>query len=673
VSIVTFADLIAYPDTQKIALAEISVAESITGTWTLHSGNVYKKTIGNESIALPGGGTYHYLEEVSGLKYGSTTIITTAAVANLATCITTSSSWYQDVAASLLYVNFAGSNPNTNASLLPIMMAFPMRFATQGISLAVTAGTRPFDPFIKNMPMISQVNNQIVGGYSSTSISSLSVNNETGVFDQLLYNYVFEKRFITIRFGGESLPYSEYAVVFKGIITDVEWTRMGVTFNLQSIQEMLAQTTIPAVTFDATYPNIDPAFSGAVIPIAYGNFTTSGTPGRDSIQGIGEDEVTNIGVDTVKIRIVYNPVATVDKVSISYDNMVSWVVATLDAAALPTAANKYSTIAAAVGLEGAVWVRFTAATYAPATSKRPIVRVQFTGHYDGQGGRGYIGATGSEIIDNLLRSSPLSFADSDIDTAAFATALVRANGNQAVYLNKGESIATIIDNVSKGDIGFFYVNNAGKFTYSVWLPSLIADITLTDEDIMEDSLRIMFHTDEQFTTARTGYNRQNTGELKYLYKQTSASQESAKYDNAATKTVNTYLTGDSSAETLSQRLIRLHKNPLASISGVCKWRLGNSNVGDRIGITTARAPYTLGTYSNFIIELTAIQKSFVTGTIAYSGRASAGLNIGTVTAGGYPSFTAATRAERNVSGFVTDDSGYAEPGNPASLNISQVW
>ena len=348
-SITTFAGLIAYPNTQKIALAEISVSEAIIGTWTLHSGNVYKKTIGNESMTLPGGGTYNYLEEVSGLKYGSTTINTATAVADLATCLTTGSSWYQDVSASLLYVNFTGGNPNVDASLLPIMMSFPMRFATQGISLTVAAGARPFDPLIKNIPMISQINNQLAGGYATTAISSISMNNETGIFDQLLYGYIFEKRAITIRFGGESLPYSEYAIVFKGIIAGVEWTRMGVTFNLQSIQQVLAQTTMPSVTFDAAYPNIDPAFSGGMIPIAYGNFTTSGTPGRDSIKAIGEDEVTNIGVDTVKMRVAYNPLATVDKVSISYDNSVSWTVAALDAAALPTAANKYSTLSAIGG------------------------------------------------------------------------------------------------------------------------------------------------------------------------------------------------------------------------------------------------------------------------------------------------------------------------------------
>ena len=729
-SITTFAGLIAYPNTQKIALAEISVSEAIIGTWTLHSGNVYKKTIGNESMTLPGGGTYNYLEEVSGLKYGSTTINTATAVADLATCLTTGSSWYQDVSASLLYVNFTGGNPNVDASLLPIMMSFPMRFATQGISLTVAAGARPFDPLIKNIPMISQINNQLAGGYATTAISSISMNNETGIFDQLLYGYIFEKRAITIRFGGESLPYSEYAIVFKGIIAGVEWTRMGVTFNLQSIQQVLAQTTMPSVTFDAAYPNIDPAFSGGMIPIAYGNFTTSGTPGRDSIKAIGEDEVTNIGVDTVKMRVAYNPLATVDKVSISYDNSVSWTVAALDAAALPTAANKYSTLSAiggaaarfldprgitndgtnlyvtdmnnqtirkivissgvvttyagaagiagsidGTGIQGAIWVRFTAATYDPAASKRPIVRVQFTGHYDGQGGRGYIGATGSEIIDNLLRSAPLSFTDDDIDTAAFATALINANGNQTVYLNQRQSIAAIINDICKGDAGFFYVNNAGKFSYAVWIPSRVTSITLTDEDILEDSLQIAFQTNEQFTVVRAGYNRSNIGDMAHLYKQNSASLEAAKYDNNASKTITTYLTGSSNADVLSQRMLYLHKNPLAYIRGVCKWQLGNCNVGDKIALTTSRAPYSGGEYSSYIIELTSIQKNFVSGTIAFEGRAigGAGLNIGTVTADGYPSFTAATPAERNASGFVTDDYGYAEPGNPASLNISQIW
>jgi len=672
----TFADLVNAPSSLKIALAEITAGEQIPQVgWTLYSGNAYSYPVSAENITLPSGKVFNYTQDVSNVSVAGVNYSVASSPAN---CAATSSSWFYD-GTSTLYVNFNGNNPNTALSLSPVMMQLPLRFSTNPASMAVSAGTRFYDPFIESIPVINQTTSQTTGGYSTTSISRITLSNEDGLFDQLASMYVWQNQAVKILFGGESLPYSEYVTVFGGRITDISWNRKTMTLALQSNQQVLQQMSVPKTQFSsAGYPNSDPSLVGKFSPLAYGVFAPSGTdvPARSAVYPLATDEATYIGSDTALYAGSWADnqngpgVYAISNVRISYDNGTSWTTATPDSGG-PFNSGNYMSVSAANKYRwcapNLLAVRFNAAGYAPASGKRPKVAVELSGKC---AAGGTLLVSISDIIQDLLINYA-GFTSNDIDTASFASAKAASVASVTMFVDAQTPITTVIDKLCQSDFGYFYVNNAGKFAYKVWVGNAVATVALDETSIIRDSLDVGFYVNQQFTKINVGYNANISKGGDFLYSTASDALPSAVYGNNAFKTVTTFLTGQTDATNLAVRQLVLQKYPLSAVRGKCKWQLGNANIGDVISITTTRSPGAGGSYITTPVELVSLTRNMTDGTTEFVGR-SIPQHLGYWTNDSAPGYATATPAQRLVSGFWTDDSGNAVAGD-LSTNGTSVY
>lgn len=571
-------------------------------------------------------------------------------------------------------------NPFTALALAPIMMQLPLRFATdQGVNMACAAGTRYYDPFIKAIPVISQTTQQLTGGYSTTSISSVTLSNDDGLFDQLSALYIWQNQPVKILFGGESLPYSEYVTVFGGRITDIAWTRQSMTLTLQSNQQVLQQQNIPKTQITtAGFPDCDPSAVGKFQPLVYGIFAPSGTdvPARASIQPLATDEATYIASDVALYAGSWADnqngpgVFAVSAVRISYDNGTSWQSAALDAGG-PFTSGNYMNVSSANKYRwcqpNLLAVRFNAAAYAPASGKRPKIAIEFTGKADAGG---VAIASISDIIQDLLINYA-RFTAADIDAASFAAAKAASTAAVTMFIAEQTPITAVIDKLAQSDFGYFYVNNQGKFAYKVWQGNAAPSVTLDDTMILRDSLEVGFYVNQQFTKINVGYNGSNSRTGDFLYASASDALPASVYGNRAFKTVSTFLAGQTAAANLAYRQLILQKYPLSAVKGKCKWQIGNANIGDVISITSARSPGAGGSYIAMPFELVSITRNMETGTTEFIAR-SIPQHLAYWTAADAPGYAAATPAQRLVSGYWTDDYGNAVAGDFSTNGVS-VW
>lgn len=691
-SITTFADLISKPATHKIALAEITVGEQVTATWTLHAGNVYKITYGSDVITLPGNGMQQVLqEEVIDFKaYNGSSFASYVIQTSVSQVSALNYSWWHDFANTTLYVNFGGLNPNTDVSLIPAMLYFVVRIATEGVSFLLYSaqvwGTlqwsqflwentapadRYYDPYLQSIPSISQSTKQLLGGYATTSVSNIVINNKSGFFDSFLQNYVWENQKVTVKFGGENLPYSEYATVFQGTIIEKTWTRDAITLQVRSWQDRLLDLIPRNIFTVAAYPNMNPQMVGSVRPIAYGTFTSRTAPLVTAI-----DESTYIASDAVKFMIADHALYSIDNVYVSYDGGATWISCTNDGATPPIAANKYTGDAA----NGVVIVRFNAASYSVANNNRPLVKVAFKGKKNADTTQMVKTA---DVVQDLLCTYGLFSATGDLVTTEFTASKTNSDAVIQVYINSATRISDVLDLICKSDFAFLFVNNAGKFVYRVWIADRSgSSIALDDTDLID--IQVNFLKDDQYTSVRIAYAQALTGSSAlfggpnqdYLYSLLTDTIAVNKYGVTSTLVINTCLQTSAVAASLAARSLMIHKLPVATISGIVKWQLGAANIGDKISITTSRAPYTSGAYASFLAEITGLKKDFASGTIHFEAKAldalASGLNSGFWTSDAYSNWNVVP-SEKATAGYWCDDNGFASTSDPTSFNVSTWW
>lgn len=103
------------------------------GSWSLHSGNAYKATIGSGITILAVQKLWLYVVDSYGRPKSEMTNVASAAA-----CVSTNDSWYYDSAAGIMYCNFAGDNPLTN----DLYATYPVEYIpNQGNSLIWITGS----------------------------------------------------------------------------------------------------------------------------------------------------------------------------------------------------------------------------------------------------------------------------------------------------------------------------------------------------------------------------------------------------------------------------------------------------------------------------------------------------------------------------------------------------
>lgn len=655
----TLPALKAAPASEKLWLCEISAGEQLAAVWTAASGNAWTLPFGRDIIPLPDGTNYPLIEEVSGVSVNGTAY----AAATSGTVGSTNNSFYHDLAAGILYVNFAGLNPNTSTAIEMVMAWFPLRFATRGLSLNPGGGDRFFHPFLQVSPSISDMAGQALGGRITMQSGDVTLAASSGLFDAILHTYVWENRPITIRSGGDALPYSEYAVTFTGTIKSKAWTGDAVTFTVVSKDQRLLDS-MPAATFTLTaWPTMDPNIQGRVIPYAWGLFGFD-----DALPAFPVDEASQIASNTVRFKALNHEFSALS-VWVSYDGGVTKTQCAASGSNPPSSANQYYAGATELAA-GELYVRFTASSYDPAAGKRPLVFVACTGRQSG----GVPIQYGPDIWNDIMLNHA-GYVSADINAAELAASRAESSAPMSLYIPESRPMVDVIEEICRSDYAWAQLDRFGLFVYHTFCPSRdFGSPELTDLDLL-GRLEAPYRSEDLFTKVRVGYCRRNTGNRDYLYSSATDTAAAAKYGTPASKLILSCLRYEADATELAQRQLMMGSSPKALVRGKCKLQLADKSAGARICITTRRAPYTGGKFTRMIVELTQIQRDG--GVTSFSGfvlsRDISGQNICILTDDSAADYDVASEAERQHNGYLSDDDDYVSPGNPSTKNISKTW
>lgn len=223
-----------------------------------------------------------------------------------------SGSYWHDTDNEMLYVHPSGDNSPINYTMMGF---FWLRFATKGIQL----GDYYFEPYIseKGVPSLSVKNNNIHWGVSNIGLGVLQLSNSNGYFDQISKRFVWTNKLIKLLLGGESLPYTEYEVLFTGRVRDKKCNQRTFSLKLKSMAfDLLRKLPVNDFTI-SDYPNLEDGIEGNPIPYYYGSYNSLQAPVVWCIN-------TSYGSDVYQFKICDHPIWSITQVYIDYDDGDGW-------------------------------------------------------------------------------------------------------------------------------------------------------------------------------------------------------------------------------------------------------------------------------------------------------------------------------------------------------------
>ena len=409
----TFSGIMTSPNSEKIYIAEMVVAQQLN-LWLAGSGTdadfefvddddfefvdeddftfvgagvgvVYRHDFLDETITFSDGHTEYFRKILSSITEDGVELTKKTSSADV---VSATGSWYQDISTGLVYVNTTdSSNPNGHY----IVGFFQLRLSTKAIELDGNF----YEPYIseKGIPTIHYRSKEIYWGSEVITSGSISLINNDGFFDQIFRTFIWSSKQITIKLGGDQLPYSEYSTIFTGTIQGKRFTRRSVEFQLKAKSFDLFQS-IPLDKFTASvYVNMDPDKEGVPIPYYYGVYSEQQAPIVTCI---------NTGAAPVySFKICDHPIYSISQVYIDYNDGDGWQ-------------------AIAHSNENLTYATFdiSSADFAIGTTK---VKVAFSGIYDSS-----VVEVPADIVENIL-TSILSYTGADIDSTSFSESVTESD------------------------------------------------------------------------------------------------------------------------------------------------------------------------------------------------------------------------------------------------------
>jgi len=633
-----FTDFKDEVTSEKVFLAEIQVAEKVTG-WTQYpASSAYYKSYLNETITLAdeNSSTETVRKEVVAVEEDGTALTEKSSVANV---VANAGSFYHDTDAGTLYVHTSGSDTPDDHTIIAY---FWLYFGTKGIEL----NGKFYEPYIheRGIPTLKQRNANIHWGISEISSGNLVLINNRGYFDQISRKFIWRNKKVKLLLGGNDLAYGEYETLFTGIIVDKVFTRREVTLRLKSTAFRLLES-IPTTFFDTTtYPNMDPNKAGWAMPIYYGNYDSRISPIVTCVD--------NPGVNQYIFRVAVHSLKSISGASISYSG-----------------SSTFNTIAMDSYSESDATVQLTAAGYVNGYSK---VRVAFEGKADASGN---LIESGVSIVEDLL-TSYCGYSSADIDATSSTCSAAIAEFNLNVPIEAEVQALAVIERVCVSELAYFDEDGDGQLRYRVWEPTITPSAPKVDDiDFLEPTPVIQDDSEWLFYKVRIGHSyRCWSGG--WIYDDYYNADSQYKYGIDDELTVNTYLRSSNDGDTLARRMTILTRDPSPILTGRFKTPIINRLLGDKLQITLDRAPYeTAGGYDDRVFEIFGSELSFfpLEHKIQARDLVDYGKGQGFWMATGSPTYGACTQQQRDNSGFWCDTSGYAETADKDSLDKSRWW
>lgn len=634
----SFTALMAEPTSKKIFLAEINVAEELLG-WTLTAGqtNTYEISFLNETVTLADTTTENIRKAISSIEEDGTALGAQGSIANVEG---NAGSYWHDTANSKLYIHPSGSD---SPLLHTILGFFWLYFATEGIIL----NSIYYEPYLsdRGIPTLKQSNPNLYWGVSTIGGGNLCLLNGRGYFDQISKAFIWTNKKVKILLGGDSLAYGEYKLLYTAWIVDKMFTRQEFILEINS-QAFNLMRQIPINKFwESNYPNLDPYMEGKPIPIYYGEYNSSLAPVVTCIDSA-------YGTDTYQFKICDHCIESIDHAYVIYED-----------------GNDWSTIAISN-------TNTTLATFTVLDSDFVLgqsrIKVAFHGKSTAGGSTAFGGAP--EIVEDLL-TDILNYAATDLESTAFAASKTESENILNVPIEKVTQALTIIEKICQSDLAFFDEDENGHLRYRTWKPYLVSTYTEIDGTDFIEMPEFIEDNKQLYSTVSIGYAYSCSRE-KYKFVDKTEAKTQYKFDRNEQLELKTYLRTKSDATILAQRINYLTRDPTLKLNANFKMPLIDKNLGDKVEITLDRVPSTNSSgYTNQVFEINEKQISYspLINEMQMFNLKDFGGYIGYWTSAAAPKWSTASDAQKRVAGYWSDSSGYADPSDSSSLNVSLWW
>jgi hypothetical protein len=644
----SFSDLKAAPVSRKIAVVEATVGEQPIG-WSqvgAPNTNAYSVSYKYETVTLTTGPSSKILKAVTDVKENGTSLTEKTSVTDVHA---TAGSWYHDVDNGTLYVRTTGTvDPDTSL----VVAYFKLYFASED---GVHLNDVYWEPYLVSIPNASQQVESIFFGTSVFGNGDVALLNTHGFFDTLFGKWIWERGEVVCKIGGDNLNYEEYQTVFTGIVDSKRWSETEVVLSLISKHQKLERTLPKNVYTTTAYPNLEGAAEGRPIPIAYGIFT--------------DDAPLVTCIDTAytggkrQFKICDHAIVSIQQVQVDFGDGAGWQNISHGDVSLSAATfTVLNSDFLALGADG--WVE--------GSTK---VRVKFNGR-DTTGG-GTAQQVGANIVKDLLTDSNygLGLPTSDLDTTEFTDSAGISDMTLNVFIDEERSAIEWIDKIARSDHAFFFAKNDGKLVYRTWEPTDLATTSTFDRTDFLDQIDVEFDPENFYTEVGVQYaERYSTGE--FLQVVEAATDEQNLFGEKTKKQFETFVSNNSDAVILAGRILLFGKSPNPSLTFKTKLQGFTLNIGDKIAVTSARAPIAGGAgWEGKVFEVTSITRDFgaSVATVVCDYLKGVGDDIGIWSPSTAPAWASASETEKLDQGFWTDVNGFADPNDQTSKNVSLWW
>jgi len=631
---------------EAIVLVEITPKQKLAG-WSKTAGrtNVWEITFENfVGTDIQKGGLYRKL---TGLRQNDVDL---TEVASIAACDAAAGSWYYDEqslgSTSTLYCSTTGS---VDPDLYTAMVSF---FRIHLASHPRIFGRIIYDPRLtaEALPSVTESTEDLFWGpVKRVASGELSISNADGMFDRLSATWAWKNAKVRVYFGGDSLAHTpggggDYAEIAELYVESIAPGMKTMTLMVRDKQKVAYRNLPVTPIFEDNYPNTDEEVRGTRIPLLFGVKTGITPKLVDTTDNKGKYLVADPAYQTLySIDAVYDDGVEIDAGDMTLD---------LTGCSL-TILGQYS------GTPGVVTCD---ATGQPARGKAWETSTDYLKYY---------GEIVCEIYTNYL-----GLLDAEIDSTGATDSDAFQPWAQAAYIQDEQSARTYIRNFERGVMGRTIRGLTGLIQPTIWYPYYPVGAPVLDDPIIMEFApetkietifsRVLVRYAENPTSRRFLTRERTDNEARYV-------QLDGRTED---RVITTYLTTAAQAVELAERVRFVSANPDTEVR-VIETGLGMSEVkiGDRILLTTARAPSADGSWTNRVMEVIQIIRSFspIPRIELLLNNQKGVTGIGNWTTPTAADWADATEEQKQVQGFWTDDNGYIDPADESSADASRWW
>lgn len=645
-----FAAFISSRVRDENVLLEISprlVLSGFSATGAPYS-NTYQMSVPNSD-----GGVFR---KVTGVRENATDLTERTSVSDVNA---NAGSWYWDISTGILYVRSStGSDPDTFSAYQAIVKFF---FSTKPVVLLLTDGDastatyyRPW--VVGTLPELVERDNDSVFGTKITQGGDITMLNTGGWWNTVVAHdgdYRWKNAKVDMCLGGSygstSLLRSQYEHIASYLVEDLAASEEEVVLSVHPLVLHLNESIPKTPYFSSSYPNLGEGVEGTKKWVGYGRAVTA--PDLTDDSGTGVYTIADAAYQTL---FAVNAVYAV--------NRTTGVRSTL------TETTHYTVDLTACTLT------VTDATY---TWQDYIIQVDVTGKPDGAGS--YI-KTFPDIVEDILLTF-LGVRASDIDSDSFLD--YTDTTEYALWVKSPRTVASIMSTVESGMPclenpvgGMLAQTHEGQWKVSEWDPSYDPTVLSTFRKSDFASFKPDPDLSSVFSKVNVYYDYNHASGT---WKVESASDARQGYlqDTQDQLDIYTFLRNATDALTLAERMLVVATGKVLNIDvEEAGAKLSTYQVREKLLMDYDPAPVASGSLSQYPMEVVELRRSFdptLKVTARLGNLRGIGQFIGRWADSAAPDYSSATPAERAVSGFWSDPSGYVVPSDPSTLDISLWW